>query len=160
ADNVGVTRILWANSRGGSGTATGGVNWSASAIPLSAGTNVLTITAYDAAGNASSASLTAVSNAPAAPTATALAIMRQPSPTATSGLPFAQQPVIQLRDAVGNAVSQAGVTVSAQISASAGTLGGTVSAPTDASGSATFSNLSITGSGRYVLTFSAAGKNS
>ena len=51
--------------------------------------------------------------------------------------------MIQLRDANGNAVSQAGVSVT--VTASGGTLGGTASATTNASGVATFSGLSISG---------------
>src|SRR5436309_13437100 len=58
SDNVGVTRVTWANSRGGGGTATGTTSWMASGIGLQPGTNVLTVTAQDAAGNGSTASLT------------------------------------------------------------------------------------------------------
>src|SRR5439155_7372334 len=58
SDNVGVTRVTWANSRGGSGMAIGTTSWMASGIGLQPGTNVLTVTAQDAAGNVSVASLT------------------------------------------------------------------------------------------------------
>jgi len=58
SDNVGVTQVTWANSRGGSGTATGTTSWAASRIALQLGTNVLTVTAQDAVGNTSAASLT------------------------------------------------------------------------------------------------------
>src|SRR5207247_9979894 len=58
SDNVGVTRVTWANSRGGSGMAIGTTSWRASGIGLQPGTNVLTVTARDAAGNATAASLT------------------------------------------------------------------------------------------------------
>ncbi len=58
SDNVGVTQVTWANSRGGSGTATGTTSWTASGIALQTGTNVLTMTARDAAGNTKTASLT------------------------------------------------------------------------------------------------------
>ena len=57
SDNVGVTQVTWANSRGGSGTATGTTTWSASVV-LQSGSNVLTVTARDAAGNTSTDSLT------------------------------------------------------------------------------------------------------
>jgi hypothetical protein len=53
ADNVGVVRVTWSSSRGGSGVATGTTNWSAS-IPLRTGQNTVTVTAFDAAGNAGS----------------------------------------------------------------------------------------------------------
>ena len=49
-DNVGVTAVTWATNTGGSGTASGTANWSAS-IPLLIGTNTVTIRASDAAGN-------------------------------------------------------------------------------------------------------------
>src|SRR5207249_10784415 len=58
SDNVGVTQVTWANSRGGSGTATGTTSWAASGIGLQAGTNVLTVTARDAANNTRTATLT------------------------------------------------------------------------------------------------------
>src|SRR5437867_852017 len=58
SDNVGVTRVTWANSRGGGGTATGTTSWAASGIALQPGTNVVTVTAHDAVGNTSAASLT------------------------------------------------------------------------------------------------------
>ena len=42
SDNVGVTQVTWANSRGGSGTATGTTSWTAGGIVLQVGSNVLT----------------------------------------------------------------------------------------------------------------------
>src|SRR5678815_276067 len=57
-DNVGVTSVTWNVSRGGRGTATGTANWSTGEISLKPGTNVITITAQDAAGNRASAVLT------------------------------------------------------------------------------------------------------
>lgn len=52
ADNVGVTRVSWANNRGGSGTAVGLRSWSVN-VSLKPGANVYTVTARDAAGNTS-----------------------------------------------------------------------------------------------------------
>ncbi len=78
-------------------------------------------------------------------TATQLAIATQPSASAASGAAFAQQPAIQLQDAGGNPVSQAGTVITASILTGGGTLGGTATATTNASGLATFTNLSITG---------------
>jgi len=63
-DNVGVTRVAWSNDRGGSGTASGTASWTAGSIALSQGTNVLTFTAEDAAGNRGSRSLTVTYSAP------------------------------------------------------------------------------------------------
>ena len=50
-DDRAVTRVSWANSRGGSGEATGTRAWHANGIVLQPGVNVLTLTAEDAAGN-------------------------------------------------------------------------------------------------------------
>ena len=58
SDNVGVTQVTWSNNRGGSGTASGTTSWSNSGITLYSGTNILTVTARDAAGNTSSDTLT------------------------------------------------------------------------------------------------------
>jgi hypothetical protein len=58
ADNVGVTQVRWASDRGGSGVASGTTSWSVSGISLVSGTNVITITAFDAAGNQGADSLT------------------------------------------------------------------------------------------------------
>jgi hypothetical protein len=58
-DNVGVTTVKWTTSTGGSGTASGTTQWSA-AIPLLMGTNVVTVRAYDAAGNSGWRAVTVV----------------------------------------------------------------------------------------------------
>jgi hypothetical protein len=87
-----------------------------------------------------------------------LSMVTQPSPTAQSGVTFAQQPVVQIQDGSGNPVGQAGVTVTAALASGGGTLGGTVTATTDASGTATFTDLSIGGTeGTRTLSFSASG---
>src|SRR5204863_420093 len=70
--------------------------------------------------------------------ATHLTLTTQPSATAQSGVAFAQQPAAQLRDAAGNAVSQAGVTVTAAIATGGGGLSGTATAATDGGGVASF----------------------
>ena len=54
SDNVGVTQVTWANSAGGSGTATGTETWSISDISLVEGENPVTVTVADAAGNKNS----------------------------------------------------------------------------------------------------------
>lgn len=68
ADNVGVTSVSWSNSRGGSGTASGTTTWSAPAIGLQTGSNLITFTARDAAGNVGTDSLTVTYSAPTADT--------------------------------------------------------------------------------------------
>jgi hypothetical protein len=60
SDNVGVTQITWANSRGGGGTASGTSVWTADVSGLQLGQNILTVTARDAANLTSSKSLTVV----------------------------------------------------------------------------------------------------
>jgi hypothetical protein len=58
ADNVAVTGVTWANAAtGGSGPASGTTNWTA-VVPLASGSNLITITAYDAAGNSGQATIT------------------------------------------------------------------------------------------------------
>jgi hypothetical protein len=71
ADNVGVTSVTWANSRGGSGSASGTANWSVASIALQPGDNVITVTARDAAGNQRTAALTVAYAAPPSITLTA-----------------------------------------------------------------------------------------
>src|SRR5207248_2076160 len=72
--------------------------------------------------------------------ATQLSITTQPSSSAQSGAASAQQPAVPLRDARRISVSQAGVTVTAAIATGGGTLGGTLTAPTNGSGVASFTN--------------------
>lgn len=87
-----------------------------------------------------------------------LAIRTQPSDAATLDEPFSRQPVIQLRDALGNDVKQAGVSVTAAIASGPGNLVGTSSRNTDADGRATFTDLAISGTaGDHTLIFAAPG---
>ena len=108
---------------------------------------------------ATSGSLKPATSAPFAVVAgipTALGIAIQPSATGASGTPLARQPVIQLRDAAGNAVAKAGIQVTAALEGGAATLGGTRTVATNAEGVATFTNLTLTGpSGTYTLLFAA-----
>jgi hypothetical protein len=57
-DNVSVVSVSWTNNRGGSGTTSGTTSWSTGSIGLKTGTNVITVTARDAAGNQASKALT------------------------------------------------------------------------------------------------------
>jgi hypothetical protein len=70
-DDTSVTTVSWVNDRGGSGTATGTTNWSAT-IALQSGVNILTVTAQDGAGNPSTDVLTVTYTPPdtTAPTVT------------------------------------------------------------------------------------------
>ena len=58
SDDKGVTEVAWSNSRGGSGTASGTNTWNATDINLGEGENLITVTATDAEGNASTDVLT------------------------------------------------------------------------------------------------------
>jgi hypothetical protein len=57
SDNVGVVNVIWANNRGGGGSASGTTSWSAPGIALQSGSNTITVTAYDAAGNNGAATI-------------------------------------------------------------------------------------------------------
>jgi hypothetical protein len=61
SDNVGVTAVTWSTSTGASGNASGTASWSLLA-PLLVGTNVVTVRAYDAAGNSAWRTITVVRN--------------------------------------------------------------------------------------------------
>jgi len=85
-------------------------------------------------------------------------ITTEPSTTSPSGVAFTQQPVLQLQDANGNAVSLADVEVVAAIASGGGTLGGTTTVATDANGVAAFTDLSLSGTaGDRTLSFSSSG---
>src|SRR5215210_1404003 len=87
-----------------------------------------------------------------APPVRTLVITGQPSATAESGVPLAQQPVIRLQGDNGQPV--AGVAITASVAA--GTLSGTTTVTTAASGEARFTDLAIIGSsGSYKLLFAA-----
>jgi len=58
SDEVGVTQVLWSNSKGGSGTATGTSKWSVTGIDLTEGKNVITVQASDESGNTALDTLT------------------------------------------------------------------------------------------------------
>jgi hypothetical protein len=79
-----------------------------------------------------------------------------PTSTMPNREQFPVQPVVQVQDAFGNAVAQAGVVVTVELNGSTATLLGTKTATTNASGAATFTDLSIAGTaGAKVLNFSA-----
>src|SRR2546430_36380 len=122
-------------------------------LGTTAGPNTLTATAAGSGITGNPVTSTAPGTAGAA---AKLAITTQPSATARSGVAFPQQPVIQLQDASGNPVSQSGTPVTATIASGGGTLGGTPTVTTNTSGTAVFTNLSITGTaGPHTLGFSA-----
>lgn len=86
-----------------------------------------------------------------------LILVTQPSSSAAAGVPFEQQPVLQLQDAVGAPLPRADVAVTVQIAEGAASLGGTTTARSNAEGRVTFTNLSIRGRpGDRTLLFAAS----
>ena len=86
------------------------------------------------------------------------AITQAPSANAQSGVPFPEQPAIQLLDANGNPVDQSNLNVTATISAGGGAISGATTVQTDANGLATFTDLAISGAnGARTLRFSTSG---
>jgi hypothetical protein len=73
-DNLGITAVTWTNDRGGSGFSSGTTNWSIPSVALQGGTNVITVTAQDAANNRGTDVLTVTYNAPAPADTTAPSI--------------------------------------------------------------------------------------
>jgi len=89
---------------------------------------------------------------------TTLVIVTQPSGTAENGVPFAQQPVVQVLDEGGYPTP--GVSVTAAVASGGATMGGVSTTSTDANGEATFTGLSLTGPvGNHTLSFTADDKS-
>ena len=88
---------------------------------------------------------------------TQLTITVQPSILVVRSVQFSQQPVIQVRDASGNSVSQAGIEVTASIESGPDKtkLEGTRKIVTDDLGVAAFTDLSINRAGSFTLRFSS-----
>ena len=105
-----------------------------------------------ASGNVTADSATfIITNAPAA----ALAYTTQPSDAAVSNI-IAPPVVVQVRDTYGNNVAS-NATVSLTLSSGTGTLGGATSLSTDATGKATFTNLTVNLAGPKQLTAATSG---
>ena len=93
-----------------------------------------------------------------APPRPELVLTTQPSASASAGAPFDQQPVLQLRDAVGAPLLQADVNVTVQIADGGGSLGGKTNAKSDGNGMVRFTDLSVRGeTGSRTLIFAAEG---
>jgi len=91
-------------------------------------------------------------------TPTALFVVTEPSPTAPSGVAFAQQPVVEIRDNLGNPAPTSGTLVTAAIASGGGTLLGATALATNGSGQAVFTDLAISGTpGPRTLSFTASG---
>ena len=72
SDDVAVVSVTWSTSAGASGNCTGTNQWTATDIPLSIGTNTITFTAKDGAGNSSSVTISVVRD----PTAPVVKVVR------------------------------------------------------------------------------------
>jgi galactose oxidase-like protein len=111
------------------------------------------------------ASVSGLQGSPVTFTATAvdgltptLGISTQPSPAARSGVAFAVQPVVQLKDGAGGDLAESGVAVTATLTGDTGTLDGDLTRTTNATGAASFADLVLTGDdGSYTITFTAPG---
>ncbi|CAN5769305.1 hypothetical protein BH24GEM1_BH24GEM1_17780 [soil metagenome] len=168
-----VVRVTDANDNPVAGVA---VNWAAqgggSVSAPTSGTNALGLAQITRTLGlvpgpyTTTASVSGLSGSPVTFTSTAtvgspaqLAIVTQPGSPTTSGNAFSPSPVIQVQDALGNAVAQGGIAVS--VSITSGQSGASLENDvrnTNGSGRATFSNLRITGppDDDYVLTFTAS----
>lgn len=88
SDNVSVSQVTWVNNRGGTGTASGRTSWTAS-VGLVSGTNVITVTALDTAGNQASDVVTVTYSQPTGPLAvTSLTANRSTPQPAGTGITF------------------------------------------------------------------------
>ena len=148
-----VTAAIASGSGTLSGTTTvaavGGVATFTNLVITGSGAHTLRFTSTGLTA-ATSASFTVA----APPAATQLVMVTQPA-GAVSGAAFTTQPAVELRNASNNVVLQSGVVVTVAKASGSGTLSGTLTATTNASGRATFTNLVITGSGAHTLTFTS-----
>ena len=90
-----------------------------------------------------------------------IALVTAPPSTARSRVPLTVQPSVQLQDASGNPLAQAGIEVKASIVSGGGTLGGQTSVLTTGNGRADFTDLAITGApGPRTLRFASQSPSS
>jgi adhesin/invasin len=96
--------------------------------------------------------------------ATQVVMVTQPANWTSGTTSGSTQPAVRLQDTFSNNVLQSGVTVTASKASGTGTLSGTLSVLTNASGIATFTNLSVTGNltgyGSHSFTFASGGVTS
>lgn len=85
-------------------------------------------------------------------TPVAIAFLQQPPANTTAGATITPAITVQLRDSYDNTVPTAGETITLTITTGVGPLNGTTSIITDASGTATFSDLNIQKSGTKQIT--------
>ncbi|MDR3716278.1 MAG: T9SS type A sorting domain-containing protein [Puia sp.] len=95
---------------------------------------------------------------PSISVATQLTLTAQPASYINSVV-VSPSPAVQVRDGLGQNISQAGIPVTVSVQSGSATLSGTTTVNTDASGLATFSNLQIFGTGTITLAFSSTSLN-
>ncbi|MEO8201404.1 MAG: SBBP repeat-containing protein [Gemmatimonadota bacterium] len=123
--------------------------WTLGSTP---GANTLTAVASGLIGSPVSFSATAT-----LPVGSRLVLTTQPS-SGRIGVVLAPAFLVQLEDANGGSILQPGVVVTVGLTGGGGILSGTMSVPTDPTGSASFPDLAISGSvGSRNLTFTASG---
>jgi hypothetical protein len=92
-----------------------------------------------------------------APPSPQLILVAEPSSSAQAGVPFEEQPALQLQDAAGAPLPRADVAVTVQIADGAGSLGGNTTARSNGDGRVSFTGLSIRGRpGDRTLLFAAS----
>jgi len=124
SDAVGVTQVRWSNAAtGGSGVASGTTSWSA-AVALASGSNAITVTAQDAAGNTATDTITVTYTPPAGDTTRPAITITGPS--STGNYTATTEPVTVSGTASDN-VSVATVTWSNAATGDTGTASGTTS---------------------------------
>ena len=148
--------VTW-SAQGGTvapATTTTGSNGRAS-VQWTLGTTVGEQTATASASGLTGSPVTFTSVATEGPLPGGLAITTNPPVSALTGEVFdpVVQPVVVLRDGGGNPVADA--QVAASIASGGGTLEGTTTATTDASGTATFGDLGISGTGEQTIEFTS-----
>lgn len=89
-------------------------------------------------------------------TATKLVMVTSPG-GAIDGEPFTTQPSVRLQDADSVNVAESGVSVTVSKGSGTGTIGGTLTAVTNANGVATFTNVEFVGTGAHTCAFAASG---
>ncbi len=147
-------------------TGTGVLSGTTSQVTNASGLATFSDLSIDLAGakqlTAASAGLTsAISGAftITAGSATQLAYVQPPTPAAP-GATLTPAVTVQLQDAAGNPVAVTGTTITISLTSGTGVLSGTTSQLTDASGLATFNDLSIDTTGSKQLTAASAGLTS
>ena len=152
---AGATNAVTATLNGAGGTLTGtttvnavdGVATFTNLVVTGSGTYTLSFSA-GALTPATSGSITISALPP-----TQLGIGTQPG-GAQTGAVLAPQPVVQVRDASGGVVNGSTAAVTATLNGGGGTLSGTTTVNA-VNGLATFTNLVVTGTGSYTLTFAS-----